>query len=64
MKLCAECKCLPNFSKVMGDGSCEKHGRFAYYESGLKEKCWKCAKEKNICQRCGKEIKSLLKNTN
>ena len=48
----------------MGDGSCEKHGRFAYYESGLKEKCWKCAKEKNICQRCGKEIKSLLKNTN
>jgi hypothetical protein len=46
----------------MGDGSCDKHGRFAYYEHGLKENCYKCAIEQNICQRCGKKMPAESKS--
>ena len=54
MILCSECK--PPFKNCMGDGNCRKHGRFAFYNDRLKERCGRCAKAKNICQVCGKKL--------
>jgi hypothetical protein len=60
MNLCNECKkYIEKFawlSQVMGDGYCDKHGRFPFYYEPLKEYCIECAMEQNICQRCGKVI--------
>lgn len=61
MQKCPECKLLYTL-QCMGDGSCDKHGRFAYYEHGLKENCYKCAIEQNICQRCGKKMPAESKS--
>jgi len=45
------------FNTVFGDGVCDKHGRFSFYRNNLKEHCYKCAVEKNICQICGEIVK-------
>jgi len=57
MQLCADCEKLP-YSKIMGDGYCDKHKMvYPFYRlHDLKEKCPYCAKEKGICQLCGKEV--------
>lgn len=40
---------------VMGDGCCDKHGRFAFYYR-VEKLCKQCATEEGICQICGKKI--------
>lgn len=53
-----ECKKHLMFGgSCMGDGFCEKHGHFAFYNNDLKILCDDCAREKNICQICGKDNK-------
>jgi hypothetical protein len=52
--VCKNCEDKPR-SKVMGDGHCEKHGGFAFYEKFM-VRCRKCAQEKKMCQRCGKPV--------
>jgi hypothetical protein len=42
---------------ILGDGECKKHGKFFFDTLKIKELCPECAKEKNICQICGKKLK-------
>lgn len=62
--LCSKCRSVGTLPEmwIMGDGHCEKHGCYPFYEMGLKEKCSGCAKEKSICQRCGKSLSKILKD--
>jgi hypothetical protein len=62
MILCEKCKIDYDnprrfFHHVLGDGLCDKHGRFSFSRLNLKELCSECAKEKNKCQVCGKKLK-------
>lgn len=48
----------------MGDGYCSKHKMvYPFYKifENMKEICPYCAKEKNICQACGKILKNKEK---
>lgn len=55
MILCLNCN-NRGYTRVKGDGKCDKHGRFVFYRGHLKEYCSLCAKEKQICQVCGKSL--------
>ena len=60
MYLCQKCKDTKSermFYHILGDGLCDKHGRFSYSIRSLKVKCYQCALEKNICQMCGNKVK-------
>jgi len=48
MYLCEECDANPvnHMIQVFGDGSCDKHGRFATYQRHLIVHCQQCADEK------------------
>jgi len=56
MYLCDGCRKKKILKTVRGDGKCEKHGRFAFYTNRLKEFCPACAREKDICQLCGRKL--------
>jgi hypothetical protein len=62
MYLCKECEKIKKrlFHDCMGDGMCEKHGRYSFYRTQLKQSCQKCAREKNICQICGSQVEKLM----
>lgn len=56
--LCSECepRHRTKIGMVKGDGRCDKHGRFVFQYHYLKEKCRSCARDKGICQACGKNL--------
>jgi hypothetical protein len=53
---CFACTELLEHSRIMGDGSCNKHGRYAYYKRYHLNGCSLCAKETGLCANCGKKI--------
>lgn len=53
---CDECTELLKYSRIMADGSCVKHGRYAYYKRYKINGCSKCVQETNLCANCGKLI--------
>ena len=56
MYLCKECSKHKIFNLCRGDGYCDKHGRFAFGNQYMKPLCSQCAREKDICQKCGKKV--------
>jgi len=53
---CDACTEFLKYSRIMGDGYCGKHGRYAYYKRYRSNGCSKCAKESGLCANCGKKI--------
>ena len=55
---CNECKIRKkHWAQLKGDGWCEVHkGKFFFDERG--KPCPICAKEQNLCERCGKKLEN------
>ncbi len=56
MMLCATC-CEKYSPELKGDGECPAHGPFSFAMDGLAVPCPRCAREKGVCQMCGKPLK-------
>ncbi len=55
MVLCDKC-CEKYRPELKGDGECPRHGTFSFSMDRLAVPCARCAREKGICQMCGKPL--------